>query len=304
MLSRLKPLYVSLNVKNNNALDPEDYDPNSTADEYIVASVSEVYRSPIVDKASDYLVAVERFECSLNGIPFYDGLTVPEFIIIRSRLDDTLPVKSTQTDFLAFSLSHLFTKLNGLFYEDPNNDEDIGMTFTVTADGFIKMYLDNASFQDIQVEFPRRLNQILGISSAENVQISPNTDCTSTYPRIDCGDDLDHLVLRTNLPTSTDSIGNVKLPVMTDFAPPSAYGNSMAYDGANGGLVQNSFSTNIRQKIIYVPAERRYLELLGDFPVNNIDIDVFYVTQDDALKPVPLPFGALFEIKIGFYLKH
>lgn len=303
--ARYKPIYVSLSEKNDGRKNKEEnniYSPNTTADLFINASASTQFNAPIVDKASDFLVAIERMELCLNGIPFYDGSQVGgafEQIVIRSRT--IVNSTATDVDANAYSLTHLFEILNSLTYVDPNNNAQFHITYSISKDGFIIVsLLDGRLFTDLQLEFPRRLNMILGITTQE--QFATKNECNSTYSRIDLGDDLDHIILQTNLPTNTDALGNVHLQVLTDFASPSAYSNSMGY-GANGTIVRANFSSNLRQKLIYTPYERRYLELLGDFPINNISIEAYYTNVDGDLKNVPLPLGGIFEVKIGFYLK-
>jgi len=194
-----------------------------------------------------------------------------------------------------------FEVLNSLVYVDPNDSIQFRITYSISKDGFIIVsLLDSRNFTDLQIEFPRRLNLILGIST--NQQFATKTECNSLYPRVDLGDDLDHIILQTSLPTNTDALGNVRLQVLTDFAAPTGYSNSLSY-GANGTLIRSGFSTNLRQKLIYTPSERRYLELLGDFPINNITIDAYYINTDEVIKIVPLPLGSFFEIKLGFYLR-
>lgn len=305
--ARYKPFYASFGIRNNGIRDPPSnvYSVVTTPDNTINASVIEQYNHPICEKASDFLVSVERMELSLNGVPFYDGgQTEVETITVRSRRDTSLIYTTDNLDTSCYSLSHLFEYLSTLEFEDPFDATPFSCTFSVTRDGFIVVTLIDANFTNIQLEFPRRLNMILGISTAQqNIDpVEPWTEAESSYPRIDLGDDLDHIVLISNLPTNADALGNVHLPVLTDFASPSAYSNSLSY-AANGTLVKSGFSTNIRQKIIYTPSERRYLELNGDFPIQDVTIEAYYVSVDGTVKHIVLPLGGSFEIKLGFYLK-
>lgn len=304
--SRYKPMYLSMSFKNDgNKISAENniYSPDTTSDLFVNASAHTQFDAPIIEKASDFLVAVERMELSLNAVPFYDAgqdPTNPEVITIRSRTQ-AVPVTETDLDTNAYTLSHLFEVLNSLAYVDPNDNLQFRITYSISKDGFIIVsLLDGRNFTDLQIEFPRRLNLILGISTSQ--QFATKTECNSLYPRVDLGDDLDHIILQTSLPTNSDALGNVHLQVLTDFAAPTSYGNSLTY-GANGTLIRSGFSTNLRQKLIYTPSERRYLELLGDFPVNNITIDAYYTNIDGVIKNVPLCIGGFFEIKLGFYLK-
>lgn len=305
--ARYKPFYASYSIRNNGFQDPplKEYNVSTTPDNFINATITTQYNAPIVDKASDFLVAVERMEINVNGVPFYDGgESVAEQITVRSRQDTSLEFKTDPLIQSAYSLSHLFEILNTVEFKDPFDDSSFGCTFSITRDGFVVVTLIDTSFNSVQLEFPRRLNMILGISTANQFidEANPWVECQSEYPRIDLGDDLDHLILVSSLPTNADALGNVHLPVLTDFSVPSSYSNSLSY-AANGTLVKAGFTTNIRQKIIYTPNERRYLELIGDFPIQDVEITAYYLSVDGIVKHVVLPLGAGFELKLGFYLK-
>lgn len=330
-LARLKPLYVSLS-KRNNGIDDGTYQtsidnfnniyaglggPNLNAavlvastvvEDTIPAQVDITFNDPIVDKMSDYLVCIERMELTFNGIPFYDPTdnTVSRIIRLRSRINFAL----TTTCFLAspvYSLDHLFDELNQLTFPNPNagglgQPANLQMLFSIDSVGFIRMECTNLvlAYSDFQIEFPRMLNQILGIPIEQ--QIPGASIAYSNYPRIDCGDNLDHIMLKSNLPTYSDSLGNVRVNILTDFAPDTSYSNNMVYQ-PDRTLTQNSFSTNTRQKGLYTPPQRRFMDLQGSFPLVQINIEANYVNPDGLLRPIMLPFGGSFEIKLGFYRK-
>ena len=302
--ARLKPMYVSLSTRNNGLKGPtRTYLPDETPDDTIIAKLSTDFKVPVVEKASDFIIAVERLELSLNGIPFYDATddTVDHNIVVRSKVQQSL-TQETTLDANAYSLNQLIEELNALEFTDPNEPHgDFQVTFSLDADGFIQMFLPSPyTFETLQFEFPRVLNNILGISTT--VQFTDQDWCKSLFPRFDMGDDLDHLILETNLPTNTDALGNVKLPVLTDFAPPSVYSTSLTKDDHNTFSLTGAV-LNARQKVIYTPTEKRYLNLNGDFPIHNITIGVHYVNIDGKVKHVQLPVGGIFEVKLGFYLR-
>lgn len=302
--ARYKPLYVSL-FTSHTGYDPitriTTYNPLITTTSTIRAAIHENYSQPVVAKASDYLVAIERLEVSLNAIPFYDASDL-EYIVIQSRLDLSKSY-NVLVDSNAYSLSHLFEVLEDLIYKDPNTDTEFEITFAVDKDGFIILTLPTGyAFNRFEFRFPRKLNMILGIAIEDQLNDNTADVAASSLPRIDLGDELDHIIVRTNLPTYTDTLGNVKTNVMTDFVVPTLYSSTMTFAG-DGTLIRGSFTGNIRQKAIYVPSERRYLELVGDFPINQIDVDCVYVDPSHVVKDVYLPFGGVFEVKLGFYLK-
>src|SRR5688572_33399893 len=108
--ARYKPFYASFSIRNDGLKDPPDkvYDVATTPDNTVDAMISEVYNSPIVEKASDFLCAVERMEIATNGIPFYDGDQLPrERIIVTSRVNPALSSQTFELDTSSYSLTHL-----------------------------------------------------------------------------------------------------------------------------------------------------------------------------------------------------
>lgn len=303
-LARYKPQYVSLSCRNmgwNTVTNVANYNAITSPDSTINAEVNETYNVPVVDKASNYLVAIERLEVSLNGIPFYNAEDNEQI-----TLQDVAGFNPDITVALlenAFSLSHLLEILNKLIYPNPGDGgfTDLSVVWSLTSDGFVTLEVLE-TFDVVTFILPRRLQCILGISIAVQPLGNAETKAKSLYPRIDMGDELDHLILKTNLPCFSDTIGNVKTQVLTDFCVPTKYGNSLTY-GPAGSVVDASIQTNIRQKAVYVPTERRYLELVGDFPITQLTIACEYVDNIHTRHSIPLPFGGSFEIKIGFYLK-
>lgn len=302
--SRLNTQYVSLKVINN-GLDSngnETYNAETDPNTSINASISQMFNPPLLDKASDYVCAIERMELSLNGIPFYEG--GEDITVVEKGNEANTTVKRFNT--IVYSLTQLFSILNRETFIDPTDVAIPPVPFTVTfsmnKEGFCTFKLNGGKrFDDIFFIFPRRLNMILGISTADQKATSGNL-VTSVYNRIDLGDPLRHIVLVSNLQTTSDTIGNVPLPVLTDFAPPSSYSNSLTYLDS-GALDKSGWSTNVRQKIIYNPTERRYLDLIAPFQIQSVTISAVYVDMDDNNDYVPLPLGGIFDIKIGFYKK-
>lgn len=314
-LARLKPFYVSLAIRNTYL---RGYTGSATenanvqgqeANQYIIATITQDYNTPLCEKASDYLCAVERMELDMHAIAFYNTVDEgTENIVLRSRVNPALTTYVTMLESdQAYSMPDLLDKLTKKQYTNPNTGNPVTITFDLTKEGYARMLVTgiNANFNYLQVEFPPRLNMILGIAiSRQLFSIDTNnlqTIATSTYPRVGLGDYLDHIMIRTNLPTYSDSIGNERVALLTDFGIPFLYQSTMTYTG--NGLGQNSWTMPVRDKLLYYPSERRYLELNGDFPINNIYVQALYRTCYGTYKPVVLPYGGSFELKLGFYLR-
>lgn len=296
--SRLKPKYASVYVVHN------DY---TKLNETIDATIQQSYTKPLIQDSSDYVCAVERMEINGNAIPFYDAVNPannfqPESITLIDKANSA-NTTSTIIGSSAYSLSDLLNLLNAYRYYLPSDGTTVvNLNFTLDEDGFIHMIIKNASysFTNFYVVIPKYLNKILGLSTV--FQLTGLKDCRSQYPRLDCGDQLNHIVLATNLNTISDSIGVAQANVLTDFAPETRYSNNLQYND-DGTLNRSSFSTNLRQKIVYSPTERRYLDLISPFNISFLRIEAFYVDDEGTSARVQLPYGCSFQVKLGFYKK-
>lgn len=301
-VSKVKPTYVSLRVANNGIDDSTNpstviYDASDSADSYINASIKQGLNSSIFPIASNYICAVERLELSIDAVPFYLAENESITVYNKANMAQTSSVLMNEN---AYSISQLFSILNKQLYTDPSNATTFTCTFSLTKDGFVSFELGGGkSFANLLFRFPRKLNLILGFSDSRQ---TTGSAAYSSIPRLDMGDNLQHIVLESNLNSISDQIGTVSLNVLTDFAPPSQYSNSLSYAASNA-LQQSGFSTNLRQKVIYTPTERRYLDLISSFAIQSINIDAYYTDIDNNIRRVELGLGGVFEIKIGFYKK-
>lgn len=303
---RLQPTYVSLRTAHNEIeqdTNVNTYTSLSSADDLKYASASITINSNIFKDASQYVVAIERMELPINGIPFYIPDATENIIVYRRTGANTGLTSSNRLNTNSYSLSDLFIYLNQLDFVDRGDDSNFNVTFSINGDGFTQLTLGNGKqFADLLFRFPRKLNMILGISENRQITDAIGNIVYSSFPRIDLGDNLQHIIIESNLPTTSDQIGNAPLNILTDFAPPTAYSNSLKY-AANAELEDSAFSTSIRQKVIYNPSERRYLDLISSFAIQNITVTAYYTDIDGNIKRVELPLGGCFDIKLGFYKK-
>lgn len=337
-LGRIKPKYVSLSYVNDGSLNNNlnVSDSSFTTD----AEVYENYGYQIIEKANDLVCAVERMEVSLNGIPFYKRSKIEhnagtggyEQIAVVNRGDDNKTevrvdlwtnaqaIAGTNVrDF--YSLKEILDQLSRLEYPvvDVNgNDTGLRFTaqFTIDEQGYIRytanqvtilgnqynIYFSGTSpantSLNLRIYFPQYLNMILGLGERKG---NDNQTIISDFPRFDLGDELAHILLTTSLPVISDSVGQTLQQVLTDFAPSSTYGGAYTINGNN--LQSTGVTLNSRQKLIYVPAEKRYLDLTSPFHITEIRVSASYVTNYGKTLKVPLPLGGMFQIKIGFYHK-
>lgn len=295
MSAEQKAKYVSIDFfnlgvdKNGNVVE---------ADATLDAVIDNVFPFPVVDNASDYVMAVERFELNLNGIPFYNGARHNESINLRHKVSTNEVNVLVDTD--CFSLADLFTILQAITFPDPNGGgQTTRMQFVVNGTGFIVLSIISLySFANITITFPHYMNLILGMKPASQIQ---GTLVQSVFPRFDCGDELNHILLTSNLNTVSDIVNTSLVNVLTDFAPNTLY--TTAVSNVGFALADASCSLNTRQRAIYQPFQKRFLTMISPFAIQSIHVEAFYVTNDGNKFRVPLPLGGSFAVKLGFYKK-
>ncbi len=316
-LGRIHPKYVTLSLVNDGTNGSETVD----------AVIDQYYNSDIIDKCSNYVCAVERLEISLNAIPFYDNEQpslegVEEKIEIYSLAladDNTVVTGSLQMQWKAYSLQNLFDTIYNVNIPlgmDLASQSLLGYTIrlklSIDSTGYIFIEIETVgqpdgggglNFHDIRIKFPAYLNYIFGFSERQQDFANFNNQnyMQSYFPRFDLGDDLNHIVIVTNLPTISDQVGTAIQLCLTDFAPQTVYDTSLSYN--NGRLINNGVTLNTRQRAIYNPNERRYLDMISNIALRSLLVKAYYVNAFGENKIIKLPIGGTFNIKLGFYNK-
>lgn len=289
------------------------FDAAGNATQTIEAILQDSFRSSMIEKADDWVVAVERFEININGIPYY-----PQGPVLGVGAVETLTVTliggaaaeapaSFALNFDAFSIPDCITNLN--LRATATGSVSMGATlFSIDHEGYTRITATVDWWQRYRFDFTNapRMNRILGLNvTAEGQQAVEDGGLgylQSKSPRWDCGDDLDHLRIDTNLPTVSDTIGQAKSSVLTDLSFGAAIGASFPYQNATGlRAATPSANYSQRQRIIYNPQERRYLNLRSSAPIDDIQVTCEYVRQNGDAAIVPLPIGASFSVKLGFF---
>jgi hypothetical protein len=275
------------------------------------ARIRETFRSSIVDKADNYVLAVERFEIGLNGIQFYeagrvltqDGFTAPERIEITDLATPPVILETNNITFGTYSLPETIIELNKLM--QLGGVGSMGLAWSVDSEGFVRAKFNAVWLNTYRLSLTNcpLMNQILGVETTGQtaLQGAGATEIKSLTPRWDMGDNLGHLRLTSNLPVVSDSVGQSKSNILTDLSFLNNIGASYGYTGAAPEFVDPSVSYSQRQKVVYNPAERRYLNLRSSAPIDDIDITCEYVRPDGTSAVVELPKGASFSVKLGFF---
>lgn len=255
----------------------------------INADVDQTFTKNLLDKANDWIVAVERFELSCNGIPYYSGEEHQEEVIVMRRVSGADNTEETRVliDFNAYSIPDLIDRINEAFGEN-NTTRDADFELEIDNDGYIYFTKTDLDFYPV---WPAKLNYILGLIDDEDNDISNTVDWVSEFPRWGMGDELDHITIKSNLNLVSDTIGQEKTNIVTDLSVPANLSAS-----SDGG-----YAYSARDKLIYTPSERRYLNFNSTAPVQVIRLYCEYTSPDGAKRMVKLPHGGVFNIKLAFF---
>jgi len=302
--SKLKVKYFTKTVVNS----PTVLGNSDTID----ARIEENFNTQLLADAENWIMAVERFELNLNGIPFWEPLTDDEkysVIYKENTIDEqkwNVPVQ-----FVAYSLPHFIEKLNIATLAIIPGGTANSPSFSVNREGFITVSViagggGTDDITDYEFTFSANLQRILGLN--QNSKPAVGLTWSSDVPRWDVGDRLRHIRLTSNLGVTSDSIGQSRTNVLTDVAAIQSFnaGGFQGVQDTTAGPAQDyTFTYSPRQKLIYDPRERRYLNILFSQPIIRLEVAAFYVFEningEESQFPVQLHEGCEFSIKIGFY---
>ncbi len=316
-ISRHPVIYSNYELRNDGAVPGRD--PLGT----INCVIEETYRRPLLNQANEYIVAVERMEVPLNGVPFMDAF---QMTFVDSQGPAGVPDQFVMFVNRSYSLVGLvkrielawqllqprpFRETELAFQNRPGavNRFEAGLQdFLVGVDpaGFFQMHFNGGLETTNSLNVPNLVQARLGLRSTYGPQVEVPDIWESATPRWDMGDNLHRLQLKTTLPTVSDRVGESTSGIITDFSIPSLVAGSTTRHPAD----QNSFELDWsqttsqwspRQRLIYTPVERRFLNLRSSIPINDITLSLQYVTPEGLVRPVELPEGGSFSVKLGFW---
>lgn len=275
---------------------------DGTAGDSIPAIITEQFNQPLVDKATDYVLCVERFEINLNAVPYYDITLEEKFDI--TYFDTT--GRAIVVDFSTFktniySLLQLVDAINSVLLADTNASSN-GMTLNLDAYGFIYFsWTGNVTqFVLTYTTNPSIIQQTLGFGTTSQYKAGVNGYYYSVYPRFDCSDNCEHIRIISNLNLVSDTAGQAKTNIVTDVANVDSFQTStQGLPYSNNGITTFTFTQ--RQKLTYQPFVRRWLNFAGPTPISYLQITAEAVRGDNSSNIIYLPVGASFSIKLGFY---
>jgi len=288
----------------------------------------------LIEDQENYLVAVERMEVSLHGIPLVDfeddfiktlyGTKITftddfgEFQIdLLGKFFDAWQIVNYINDQLDYFKNQGSTSVNNKWVQfvrfgiNPTSGRLYAKQVTTIAHDW-----DNLK----SIQWPLALDFIFGWNNAAN----PSAILPATLGALplqqywyasrncfDIGDALQHIRLTSNLSLVSDTLGQSTTTIITDLAPdgllsvsggdpiPSSTSQNQ-YNGYGGGTI----SVVPRQRLVYSPFTRRWLNISGWGPIYNLRIQCTYVDLWGRELPILLPPGGTFAIKLGFYRRN
>ena len=263
-------------------------------DDTQVAEITQRFSDIIIQNPSGWMVAVERFELNLNGVPFYDGGVANQLGLTPKAGGLGMPLI---TLLPVYSLPELIESLNAQI-ANSGFAPAAGLTFTLDKHGYVR--INWANFPQYTMQLSQQLAVCLGLP--QNIDSGVAVSLRSSTPRFDAGDNLNHVVLRTNLPVVSDRIGQVFTKTLADFSAIKSFGSNVSLDG-NNDESGRGFGFSPRQQMVYVPAEKRFVDMSSNAPIDQIEINAYYTDHQNRSRPILLPKGCGFSIKLGFYSK-
>lgn len=262
----------------------------NTTDEDQLLSVEESFLYPFLDSASNYVLCVERFEVSLNSVPFYDN-SRNEVITLTTVPGGIITFLSLSRD--CYSLMDLINVVN----EAMSDGDDFELTDEISINEAGLLTLCWVKSSQYSILWPIYLGAILGLP---NGVLDSMTN--STGSRFDIGDEIQGAELVSTLGVFSDTVGQSKINILTDVSFGQQFlvtVNATDSSVTQGEGIITTFEE--RGRLIYEPTNRRYLMISDPRPLQLIQIRPYYRSIDGTNKIIPIPPGGVFSIKLGFY---
>lgn len=292
------------------------------------AYISQSFDFPLVDKSSDWLVAVERFEIYTQGLPMirYENT---DFFWYDTDANASVDwnAKIQQVDGVSYTVADLRADVNAVgttvasglnvgFYSFSTLDDfleflnttfaNAGANFSLYSfgtwkNGHILMYQKSGPFwgEDVtnRLYMTPNLKEILGnFTWNRSTYLSGEGAYQSQFNRLDLIDRLSHVRIESNLSTTSDILGSSSGSTLTDFSIVQDQSISLT-DGDIGVWTRNQA---LHQKIVYIPSYPRYSVMSDGAPIRNLRITPKAIDRNNNEKLIPMPAGSSMNIKLSF----
>jgi len=191
--------------------------------------------------------------------------------------------------------------------------------YNYTSSNYIEIYMNPALFQ-LFSSFPFTINTFNSVANNLNVLIQTNTfgganeipfpPINPTYTAIQVIQEYSTIALWS--PITSVVFCSQTLPIVpTQISAPSVFIDGVTYTNGNNAVVSQIITDFVsdngfyKPNIVYNPsAQYRLIDLQGNRPLANLDIEVYWKDRIGALQPFLLGSGCTATIKILFTKKH
>lgn len=264
----------------------------SRVDDIFCESEQNFKFSQLIDKASDYIISVERFQIPIQAIAMLESVAAAIQLIPKAAVP-LLVYNSVQT----FSLYDFLNDVNSF---------TAGFIISLTPDGRIAIDFNN--FANYSILLNPLIADIFDMDASLGLALVGANTIIGASPVFDRFDQLYKIQITSELGLSgiqqeiinTDIFRNL----LTDFILPSDYGMSFAGEQGLAPNGQYNVTYNVRQDLEFnASSNRRFIFMRSSAPVQNIKVSVQAIYRDGTSHRIPLPPRSVFELKIAFWKK-
>jgi len=228
----------------------------------------------LIENASDYVIAIERFRLPLQGIPMLRA--IPQAIRIMDGLGGTI---STLNLPAVYSINDFLTELSGAGSGWTGGAGANNYSFSLTPGGQICIW---------------------GPWSGEFLVLDPQIAAIFDLPL--------EIVAETGLSNIQQEIitTNTFRNILTDFLIPSSWSASFNDDAKCQTPHTPAFSLSypVRQDLEFNDSNnRRWIFMRGGAPIQNVGLKAEAILRDGTITEIPLPPRSVFQVKLSFWLK-
>ena len=252
----------------------------------------------LIENASDYVIAIERFRLPLQGIPMLRA--IPQAIRI---MDGAGGLISTLNLPAIYSINEFLTELA------PGGSGWVGgsaYNFNLTPGGHVCVW---GPWGGQELIFDPQIAAIFDLPLDVDGVIA-GTIITGASVVFDRFDELYkiQIVAESGLSNIQQEIvtTNTFRNILTDFLIPSNWNASFNDDARCDTVHEPAFSLSypVRQDLEFNDSNnRRWIFMRGGAPIQNVGLKAEAILRDGTITEIPLPPRSVFQVKLSFWLK-
>lgn len=283
------------------------YDPDNLLGTQICRANQEFNFANLIENASDYVVAIERFRLPLQGIPMLRRIPAAIFI----RHGGTNAIISTLNLPEIYSLNDFLDALNpdGPGWTPPGSNS--GFFFNLTPGGQICITGPwGPAGAGEYLELSPQIAAIFDLPEIVGDNLSAPTTVLGASVLFDRFDELYkiQIVAESGLSNIQQEIvtTNTFRNILTDFLIPSSFSASYTNNGTCDQKHNPAYSLSypVRQDLEFNDsANRRWIFLRGGAPIQNVGLKAEAILRDGTVQDIPLPPRSVFQVKLSWWLK-